>query len=80
MCGITGFWDTSHRLGGDEGAAVLRSMTCALRHRGPDDDGYFYDEPAGARFRVSSLVHCGHVARGSSADGVAEWPLCDGIQ
>jgi asparagine synthase (glutamine-hydrolysing) len=47
MCGIAGFWDTRHRFGGDEGAAVLRAMTRRLRHRGPDDEGYFQEANAG---------------------------------
>lgn len=41
MCGIAGFvsrrFDRQH----------LDKMTCALNHRGPDADGYFYDESSG---------------------------------
>ena len=40
MCGIAGIW--SFREGVDE--AVLRSMTDALVHRGPDDSGIYIDE------------------------------------
>jgi asparagine synthase (glutamine-hydrolysing) len=37
MCGITGFIDFK----GNSSAAMLRNMTDALTHRGPDDAGYF---------------------------------------
>lgn len=46
MCGIAGFWDVAHRHRGDDGLAALRRMTFAIRHRGPDDEGHFYDRPA----------------------------------
>jgi asparagine synthase (glutamine-hydrolysing) len=36
MCGIAGFWGK-----GDE--SVMRAMTEALHHRGPDFTGTFFD-------------------------------------
>jgi asparagine synthase (glutamine-hydrolysing) len=43
MCGVTGFWTSD---GVNETALdVVRGMTAALRHRGPDDEGY-WSEPA----------------------------------
>src|SRR6266487_741560 len=45
MCGITGFWSSS---GLDESAiAVLGRMTTAIRHRGPDDSGCWWDSRVG---------------------------------
>jgi asparagine synthase (glutamine-hydrolysing) len=41
MCGITGF--VSRKLNRND----LQCMSDLLSHRGPDADGYFYDEPAG---------------------------------
>ena len=40
MCGFVGFIN-----GGDtqQDAGVLRSMTDAIRHRGPDDADYYMD-------------------------------------
>ncbi|HXE65549.1 MAG TPA: asparagine synthase (glutamine-hydrolyzing) [Rhodanobacteraceae bacterium] len=47
MCGITGFWDVAHRLDAEYAAVALRRMTRAIRHRGPDDEGYFQDAASG---------------------------------
>jgi asparagine synthase (glutamine-hydrolysing) len=44
MCGIAGIVSQDHRL-----LAPLRSMTEALRHRGPDDEGYLLAETASGR-------------------------------
>ena len=47
MCGIAGFWDASHAFTAEDGGAIVRRMTDALSHRGPDDDGHFQDAAAG---------------------------------
>lgn len=47
MCGITGFWDVRHGVAADVARAALQRMTATLRHRGPDDDGFFVDADAG---------------------------------
>jgi asparagine synthase (glutamine-hydrolysing) len=65
MCGIAGFWDVAHRLGADPGAAMLRRMTRSIRHRGPDDEGFFRDAAAGIalghrRLSVVDLSPEGH--------------------
>jgi asparagine synthase (glutamine-hydrolysing) len=70
MCGLAGYW--SSRNGSAEHAAVLRCMTQALRHRGPDDEGQWIDAPAGIalghrRLAVLDLSSAGHqpmVSRG----------------
>lgn len=58
MCGLAGFWDASHRLGPDGAQTALSRMTDAIRHRGPDDDGYFHDQAAEVAlgFRRLSIV------------------------
>jgi len=58
MCGIAGFWDVGHRFTGHDASAALRAMTAALRHRGPDDEGYFQDPDSGLAlgFRRLSIV------------------------
>ncbi len=45
MCGIAGFW-TPGGLDRDS-PEVLRRMTDAIRHRGPDGEGYWLDPEAG---------------------------------
>lgn len=48
MCGITGFLSTSRH----HDRSAIESMTSAIRHRGPDDKGYWSDNDLG--------VHLGH--------------------
>ncbi len=62
MCGIAGFWGDP---GGAEAAEVLRRMTDALRHRGPDDEGQWLDPDAGIalghrRLSIIDLSPLGH--------------------
>jgi len=49
MCGISGFFDTSHRSGNDELRSTVLEMVDTLRHRGPDDRGAWAD----ARFGIA---------------------------
>ena len=65
MCGITGFWDVGHRLDAEQAAVALRRMTRAIRHRGPDDEGYFQDAATGialgdarVRAQTGNLATC----------------------
>lgn len=48
MCGLTGFW-AFDAVPGDP-AVILRRMAGALRHRGPDDEGFWWDPGAGIGF------------------------------
>ena len=41
MCGIAGFANTQP---GKGGSGILERMTGAIRHRGPDDNGFFRDD------------------------------------
>jgi asparagine synthase (glutamine-hydrolysing) len=65
MCGIAGFWDVAHRLDAEGAVLALRRMTRAIRHRGPDDEGYFQEPAAGIalghrRLSVIDLSPEGH--------------------
>lgn len=63
MCGITGFWNglkSTHA-----NSQILRQMTDAIRHRGPDDDGAWFDQQAGLalghrRLSIIDLSPAGH--------------------
>src|SRR6185312_15823693 len=53
MCGIAGFVTTEP---GSGSQALLERMTDAIRHRGPDDSGFFQDEFAALGHRRLSIV------------------------
>ncbi len=53
MCGIAGFVTTSPASGCE---ALLARMTDAIRHRGPDDFGYFNDQWAHLGHRRLSII------------------------
>ena len=51
MCGFTGFVSNSK-----PDAAVLKAMADTIRHRGPDDEGFFTDEHCGIAHRRLSII------------------------
>jgi asparagine synthase (glutamine-hydrolysing) len=53
MCGITGM---VHLDEAPVDQALLRRMTAVLRHRGPDDEGFFVDRGLGLGFRRLSII------------------------
>jgi len=56
MCGIVGIVNVSEAA--DRG--VLERMNGAIRHRGPDDDGYYVRESAGLAMRRLSIIDLAH--------------------
>ena len=63
MCGIAGFWQTKRQA--EIPAEVLLRMGTALKHRGPDDAGVFYDDSTGVglvhrRLSILDLSPAGH--------------------
>jgi len=54
VCGICGkiYFDTSRRIEESE----IRGMTDSIRHRGPDDDGYYVQDNVGLGFRRLSII------------------------
>ncbi len=70
MCGLAGFWTPTGSSW--DACSVLRRMTEALRHRGPDDEGYWYDGAAGIgfghrRLAIVDLSPAGHQPMASSS-------------
>ena len=53
MCGLSGFVSLTHRPA-DE--AVVRRMTATLRHRGPDDEGYYVEGPVALGHRRLNII------------------------
>jgi asparagine synthase (glutamine-hydrolysing) len=63
MCGIAGFWQTKRQT--EIPAEILLRMGTALKHRGPDDSGVFYEESTGVglahrRLSILDLSPAGH--------------------
>lgn len=63
MCGIAGFWQTKRQA--EVPAEILLRMGNALKHRGPDDSGVFYDDSTGMglvhrRLSILDLSPAGH--------------------
>ena len=54
MCGIAGFLDLGSSTG--FGSTVVRRMTDTIRHRGPDDSGYYRDPWASLGFRRLAII------------------------
>lgn len=54
MCGIAGFIDQSAQL--DAPVDTLRSMACAISHRGPDDQGVWFDPETGVGLSHARLA------------------------
>lgn len=58
MCGLTGYWDGKKGHAPEAALDILRGMTQALQHRGPDDEGHWQDPEAGVGlgFRRLSIL------------------------
>ena len=52
MCGIAGIVDFASEVDED----LLKRMTEAIKHRGPDDEGYFIDKEVGLGHRRLSII------------------------
>ena len=55
MCGIAGFI-TRHIIGDAEKRSMVMKMNDAIRHRGPDEDGYFVEGPYALGMRRLSII------------------------
>jgi asparagine synthase (glutamine-hydrolysing) len=62
VCGICGF--TGHR-----DPDLLRAMAASLRHRGPDDDGFYESDAASLGFRRLAIIDLDTGAQPMSTDG-----------
>jgi asparagine synthase (glutamine-hydrolysing) len=54
MCGICGIFHFGDGRPADE--TIVRDMTDVIRHRGPDDDGFYFDGPLGMGMRRLSII------------------------
>ena len=53
MCGLCGFVVTDRER---DNASIVRRMADQIRHRGPDDDGYFINDAVALGFRRLSII------------------------
>src|SRR3954463_12801543 len=57
MCGICGIYNFGdHR---PVEPVTLRTMARSIEHRGPDDEGFFFDDSLGLGFRRLSIIDLG---------------------
>ena len=54
MCGIAGFIST--KFSEEEKVSVVKAMNERIRHRGPDEDGYFVKGPYAMGMRRLSII------------------------
>jgi asparagine synthase (glutamine-hydrolysing) len=75
MCGIAGFVTNTPGAGSE---AVLRRMTDRIRHRGPDDDGFYIDDFAFLGHRRLSIIDVagGHQPMANESETV--WIIYNG--
>jgi asparagine synthase (glutamine-hydrolysing) len=62
MCGICGFT-------GRRDPSLLRAMAASIRHRGPDDDGFFETDGASLGFRRLAIIDLDTGAQPMATDG-----------
>jgi asparagine synthase (glutamine-hydrolysing) len=53
MCGICGVYDFNHQAAEP---GLVRRMNAVITHRGPDEDGYYFDGPVGLGMRRLSII------------------------
>ena len=55
MCGFVGFVDKEKNK-----KKIVKDMADLIKHRGPDSDGYFYDDDVALGFRRLSIIDLNH--------------------
>jgi len=75
MCGITGWVAPA---GAAPSKDVLRAMTDRLRHRGPDDEGFFVDGRCGLGHRRLSIIDLAGGHQPFAAAGETVWSVANG--
>jgi asparagine synthase (glutamine-hydrolysing) len=72
MCGIAGIYNFS---GAPVDPPVLRRMTDAVAHRGPDGEGHFLDGPVGLGHRRLAIIDLSPAARQPMTDDTRRFTL-----
>src|SRR5256886_14686560 len=76
MCGICGQFNFAQKEPVEP--ETVRRMTQTIVHRGPDDEGYFFDGPVGLGFRRLSIIYLagGHQPMSNTEETV--WIIFNG--
>jgi asparagine synthase (glutamine-hydrolysing) len=75
MCGIAGFVNLAPASGAD---VVLRRMTSAIAHRGPDDSGFYHDSQAFLGFRRLSIIDVAGGHQPMANESGSHWIIYNG--
>jgi asparagine synthase (glutamine-hydrolysing) len=76
MCGISGQFNYLRQEPVD--AEAIRRMAAAIRHRGPDDEGFFIDGPLGFGFRRLSIIDLSGGHQPMSDESETVWVIFNG--
>jgi asparagine synthase (glutamine-hydrolysing) len=76
MCGITGIIQPNNHEPIDQD--ILKSMTSTLIHRGPDDEGYFFDHNVGLGHRRLSIIDIRHGHQPMANEDETVWIVFNG--
>lgn len=75
MCGIAGFVTIAGQLSGE---SILRRLTSAIAHRGPDDSGFFSDGTAFLGHRRLSIIDVATGHQPMTSEGGSRWIVYNG--
>jgi asparagine synthase (glutamine-hydrolysing) len=75
MCGITGI---VRRGGRSVDGGVLTAMCDAIRHRGPDDDGFYLRESVGLAMRRLAIIDLAHGQQPIANEDETAWIVFNG--
>ena len=76
MCGIAGILALSPTFHIDK--SVLVAMARAIRHRGPDGEGFYLDQDVGFAHTLLSIVDTGHGHQPMSNEDDSLWVVYNG--
>lgn len=75
MCGITGFVNSNSRAAS---RALLEQMNECIRHRGPDDDGFYLKENVALAMRRLSIIDIAHGKQPIHNQDKTKWIVYNG--
>src|SRR5262245_35199032 len=71
MCGIAGIWQSTDTVSKEE----LLKMSATLAHRGPDDEGFWYEGPVGLAHRRLAILDTSAAGHQPMATPDGRWQI-----